>query len=214
MAGSLLLPFVLGAMDANGDPVAGGKLNTYAAGTSTPLATYSDSALAVLNANPVILSAAGRATVYLTNAGYKLVLTDSADVVLWTQDNVRDLGQAAAVDVGFNVAKSISFDLDNGTGNTDDVMLAISSAITITAARIVYTEDTSGTVAGGSVSLGTTQGGGEIVAAANYQNGQSIGTRQALTLVSGAVAANTPIFVRHIGVAATQAGHAHVEIEF
>ncbi len=75
-------------VDANGNPLAGGKLTTYAAGTSTLLATYSNSTLTTANANPVVLDSAGRATVYLSAATYKFVLTTSADVAVWTLDNV------------------------------------------------------------------------------------------------------------------------------
>jgi microcystin-dependent protein len=74
--------------DNNGDPLAGGKLYTYAAGSSTPLATYTTAAGSVENANPVILDANGRAAVYLSGSSYKFVLKDSNDVVIWTEDNV------------------------------------------------------------------------------------------------------------------------------
>lgn len=71
-----------------GTPLVGGKLFTYAAGTSTPLATYTDQSGAVQNANPVLLDAAGRANVWLTpGALYKLVMQSSAGVIIRTQDN-------------------------------------------------------------------------------------------------------------------------------
>lgn len=77
------------ALTAAGAPLAGGKLHTYAAGTSTPLATYTDSTGGTPNANPVILNSRGEADVWLTEgSGYKLTLTDSADVTVWTVDNV------------------------------------------------------------------------------------------------------------------------------
>lgn len=75
--------------DDNGVPLNGGKLYTYVAGTSTPQSTYQDSALTILNANPVVLDSAGRCVVYIpVSTGYKLVLKTSADVDVWTQDNV------------------------------------------------------------------------------------------------------------------------------
>ena len=46
--------------DDNGNPLTGGKVYTYAAGTTTPLATYTTSTGAVANTNPIILDAAGR----------------------------------------------------------------------------------------------------------------------------------------------------------
>jgi microcystin-dependent protein len=74
--------------DNNGDPLASGKLYSYAAGTTTPLATYTTASGAVENANPVILDANGRAPVYLSQSSYKFVLKDSSDVTIWTEDNV------------------------------------------------------------------------------------------------------------------------------
>lgn len=74
-----------------GTVLAGAKLHTYIAGTpSTPLATFSDSALTVPNLNPVVASAGGLfGPIYLTpGSAYKLALTDSSDVAIWTQDNV------------------------------------------------------------------------------------------------------------------------------
>lgn len=76
-------------IDANGNPLVGGKLYSYAAGTSSPLNTYTDATLATPNANPVILDASGSAAVYLSGS-YKFVLKTSADVTVWTQDNVSE----------------------------------------------------------------------------------------------------------------------------
>lgn len=74
--------------DANGDPLVGGKLYTYAAGTTTPLATYTSSSGAVSNTNPVILDSRGEANVWLALQAYKFKLTTSTDVELWTVDNI------------------------------------------------------------------------------------------------------------------------------
>ena len=40
--------------DNNGNPLVGGKLYTYAAGTTTPLATYTDASSGTPNTNPII----------------------------------------------------------------------------------------------------------------------------------------------------------------
>ena len=88
MAGTIMPnPKFLG-FDNNGDPLSGGKLYTYAAGTTTPQDTYSDVGLSVANTNPVILDSGGRATVFLSNSSYKFVLKNSDDVTIWTQDNI------------------------------------------------------------------------------------------------------------------------------
>ena len=89
MAGTVMpAPKFIG-LDNNANPVSGGKLYTYVAGTTTPQATYSDVNLTVANANPVVLDSAGRATVFLSGSSYKFVLKDSDDVTIWTQDNVQ-----------------------------------------------------------------------------------------------------------------------------
>lgn len=85
------VPF-LQFIDANGDPLAGGKLYTYEAGTTTPLATYTTSAGNISNANPVILDSAGRASVWLGAGSYKFVLKDSTDVLVYTTDNIVSSG--------------------------------------------------------------------------------------------------------------------------
>lgn len=76
---------------SDGSLLAGGKLYSYQAGTSTPLATYTDSTGATENANPVILDARGEAGVWLSDAAYKLVLKTSNDSTIWTVDNVSTL---------------------------------------------------------------------------------------------------------------------------
>lgn len=63
-------------------------LDTFAAGTVTPLSTYSESTGTTLNANPIVLDSAGRATVYLTSASYKFRLRTAGGTTLWTQDNI------------------------------------------------------------------------------------------------------------------------------
>jgi hypothetical protein len=76
-----------------GLPLIGGKLFTYAAGTTTKIATYQNSAGA-LNTNPVILNFRGEANVWLDPAlTYKFVLAPATDTdpptnPFWTIDNI------------------------------------------------------------------------------------------------------------------------------
>jgi hypothetical protein len=75
---------------AGGVPLVAGKLYTYAAGTSTPLATYQDSTGTVSNTNPIILNSRGEANIWLApSLSYKFVLRDSADALIWTVDNIN-----------------------------------------------------------------------------------------------------------------------------
>lgn len=73
----------------DGLPLVGGKLYTYAAGTTTPLASYTDHTGVTANTNPVILDSNGSANVWLPETtSYKYVLKTSADVTLYTVDYV------------------------------------------------------------------------------------------------------------------------------
>ena len=86
--------------DANGDPLVGGKLYSYAAGTTTPLATYTNYGGGTTNANPVVLDSRGEASVWLTpSSRYKLRLTTATDADVWTVDDVggADQGTLAAL---------------------------------------------------------------------------------------------------------------------
>lgn len=77
--------------DDSGNPLSGGKLYTYSAGTTTPATTYTDNTGTTSNANPVVLDAAGRVAqeIWLTDSLlYKFVLKTSNDVTIWTKDNI------------------------------------------------------------------------------------------------------------------------------
>lgn len=98
MATSYAQP-LLQAFDDYGELLAGGKLYTYEGGTTTPLVTYQDLNGVTPNANPVVLDAAGRATVRVTNGvSYKFVLKDSDDVTIVTHDHII-VGEAASSSV-------------------------------------------------------------------------------------------------------------------
>jgi len=77
--------------DDNGNPLTGGKVYTYAAGTTTPAATYTTSTGAVANTNPIILDAAGRTaneTWLVAGSLYKFIVKTSADVLVGTYDGL------------------------------------------------------------------------------------------------------------------------------
>lgn len=76
--------------DNNGNPLVGGKLYSFAAGTNTPLATYTDSTGNTSNPNPTILDSRGEASIWLSTVAYKLRLVDANNVEIWTVDNVAD----------------------------------------------------------------------------------------------------------------------------
>lgn len=79
-----------------GAVLTGGKLFTYAAGTTTPLTSYTTNLGNVARTNPIILDAAGRVSeggeIWITSAAYKFVLKDSNDVLIATYDNIFGIG--------------------------------------------------------------------------------------------------------------------------
>jgi hypothetical protein len=77
--------------DNNGQPLAGGMLYTYYAGTNVPLATFTDATLLYPNPNPVILDQYGKAQVWFSNNAYKVNLTDALGVQQpdYPVDNLR-----------------------------------------------------------------------------------------------------------------------------
>jgi hypothetical protein len=79
-----------------GAVLTGGKLYSYAAGTTTPQTTYTTFTGTIARTNPVILDAAGRVPdggeIWITSASYKFVLKDSTDVLIATWDNISSAG--------------------------------------------------------------------------------------------------------------------------
>jgi hypothetical protein len=75
--------------DASGRPLSGGKVYTYVAGTTTPLATYTDSTMATENSNPIVLDAGGFSAIWLNPAQtYKFIVKTSLGVTISTTDNL------------------------------------------------------------------------------------------------------------------------------
>lgn len=80
--------------------LAGGKLNTYLAGTTTPAATYTDSTQITPNSNPVVLNAAGipPQEIWLTaGTKYKFIIQDASNNTIGTYDNISGIN-----DTGFS----------------------------------------------------------------------------------------------------------------
>ena len=89
--------------DDNGNPLAGGKIYTYLAGTTTNSATYTTSAGNVAHSNPIVLDGAGRVPsgeIWLTNGiSYKFVVNDSANNLIGTFDNIKGINDAAFTNI-------------------------------------------------------------------------------------------------------------------
>ena len=75
----------------DGIPLAGGKLYSFAAGTTTPAPTYTSITGSTANSNPIVLDAAGRVVeeIWVTvGSSYKFTLKDALGVEIWTKDNI------------------------------------------------------------------------------------------------------------------------------
>ena len=78
-------------LGTTGLPLSGGKIYTYQAGSSTPLATYTTINGTIANANPIILGTDGRTPneIWLTYGyNYKFILQDSVGSTIATYDNL------------------------------------------------------------------------------------------------------------------------------
>ena len=98
--------------------LSGGKLYTYAAGTTTPKTSYTSSSGNTAHTNPIILDSAGRVPggeIWLLSSPYKFVLYTSTDVLIATYDNISGIGAA-------------EFQVDNFTGTGLQTVFTLSSA--------------------------------------------------------------------------------------
>lgn len=103
---------------AGGIPLVGGKVYTYAAGTTTPLATYTDAAAGTPNANPVILDSRGEASIFFSAVNYKIVVKDSLDSTIWTQDNLAgDAAGKLRTDLAASTGSALVGHIASGAGS-------------------------------------------------------------------------------------------------
>jgi len=142
-----LTPPKMQFFDANGDPLAGGKIYAYQAGTSTPQDTYTSSTGGTPNANPVILDAAGKASIWLGTAAYKFVIKDSSDTIQDTVDNYTPFNAGAA-----SSYSDSSFTLYDNADATKLLMFQLSGLTTGTTS-VLTVPDGNGTL----VTLAATQ---------------------------------------------------------
>ena len=105
--------------DNSGNVLTGGKIYTYEAGTTTPLASYTSSSGNTAHTNPIVLNAAGRVPsggeIWIALRFYKFVLETSTGVLIATYDNVGSSFNATAI-------------IANFTGNGSTVAFTLASA--------------------------------------------------------------------------------------
>lgn len=127
-----------------GSVLTGGKLYTYAAGTTTPQATYTTSSGNVAWTNPIVLNAAGRVPNggeiwVLVGVSYKFVLKDSNDVLIATYDNVTGSPQTFVQNfTGDGVTTAYSV-LGNAQNIYINGVYQNKNAYTITGGTLIFT---------------------------------------------------------------------------
>lgn len=84
-------------IDANGNPLFGGQIETYLAGSSSPATTYTSSAGTTQHPNPIVLNSLGYAPnpVWLTGGiAYKFIIKDVDGAVIRTIDNISGINDS------------------------------------------------------------------------------------------------------------------------
>ena len=99
----------------DGTPAAGCLLYTYIAGTSTPKATYTDSAGTTASANPIVLDSKGEAVVYWSGS-YKVDLKTAAGVQItgYPVDNFISYGNDSAENITYDTYRTSDPDITVG----------------------------------------------------------------------------------------------------
>jgi len=112
--------------DDNGDPLNGGKVYTYAAGTTTPKATFTDAGGGTQAANPIELDSAGRAAIWV-NGAYKFTVTDALGTPIRTVDNVTVSGSSSSVPfaIAGGTVDAITADFSPDLSLTDGLLVEV-----------------------------------------------------------------------------------------
>ena len=210
MPGTLLPVPHLQFLDSNGDPLASGTLESYEAGTSTPLATYSDVDLTVTNGTTITLNSSGRPSVsgsevevVLLPRAYKFILKNSAGATIWTADNVYALQAAAAVNLEIDGVAGEALDAGEACYLSDGSNSKTAGRWYLTDADFYYASVTPEIAfAKAAIALGATgtfiRGG-----AVTGLSGMTAGATQYLSATAGALTETAPANARSVGVASS-----------
>jgi len=180
--------------DNNGDPLSGGLIYTYAAGTTTPEATYTDNTGNSANTNPIVLDAAGRTAseVWLTEGvNYKFILKTSTGTTIGTYDNIAGVPSSSITSLRINGSISGYVDLQT-------VPIAGANTITFPAATGTVLLDPN-TAFTGTTTFETISATGDI-------SGRTINASGSVTIGSYLYGSSTGQFKIPVGTTAQRAG--------
>lgn len=152
---AILTPMRHRFWDNAGLPLSGGKVYTYLPGTTTPVATYTDSTGLVANTNPIILDSKGEASIW--SAGLlKVNVTDSAGVQItgWPVDNLGQ-GQSSYDICGFLALKPANSQIMIRLPMVRPVTFDVNMNLSKGSAAVAATASTVFTIAKNGVNFGT-----------------------------------------------------------
>lgn len=137
MAIAIIGPKFYGFDPDTGKPLAGGKVYFYQSGTNIPLDTYTDETGETANPNPVILNAAGFASIALKGT-YKVVLKDANDVEIYTADPVNSADVFVTEFIGKQPATYLTADGLSVPGNQTDLFTEGRAIKVVSGSTAVY----------------------------------------------------------------------------
>jgi hypothetical protein len=117
----------------------------------------------------------------------------------------------------YNIARSETFNIDNGGGTTiDDVLFAnLPTDAKLVSVQAVYVEATATAgAASANFTLGITAGGATIVGSTALAVSTAVGGVTAGTILIDTIAAGSTLFCRHTGVATTVAGQYYLQVVY
>lgn len=117
-----------GLTDNSGQPLAAGKVYTYAAGTTTPVSLFTASDKSTSATNPLILDGNGKAQVW-ADGRYKFVVKTAAEVTLYTLDNLL---------YGFDDTSVLLGGISTGSANAQTVSVPATVESYVSGQRITF----------------------------------------------------------------------------
>jgi hypothetical protein len=135
----------------DGSVLSGGKIYTYAAGTTTPLTTYTSILGTTANSNPIILDSGGRLPEDMWLAEgvkYRFVLKDSCDIQIGEYDDIAGINDISTETVAWSTITGTPTTLagygitDAYTKTASDAKFAPIASPTFTGTPLIPDNDT------------------------------------------------------------------------
>jgi hypothetical protein len=167
-----------GVRDTSGEPLAAGKVHTYAAGTTTDKDTYTAIDKSTVATNPIILDANGRSLIY-ADGNYKFVIKTSEGATVYTWDNLC---------YGLDDGPFMWGGTSTSAGNAYSV--SVSPALSDYAAGQIFAFIPNATNTAGSATLNVNSKGAKSI----YADGSS-------TLLAGVVVSGNLVLLQYDGTA-------------